>query len=95
MIGTFLLTLLVNGLGALVPCVGWIVPTLVGMVGLGAVLVTRFGAQALPDAPAAAPNAQVVDTIPLPSEPPVSQPSDWAPLEPQPPVEPPPPGDLA
>jgi hypothetical protein len=95
MIGTFLLTLLVNGLGALVPCVGWIVPTLVGMVGLGAVLVTRFGAQALPDAPAAAPSAQVVDTIPLPSEPPVSQPSDWAPLEPQPPVEPPPPGDQA
>ncbi len=75
MIGTFLLTLLVNGLGALVPCVGWIVPALVGMVGLGAVLVTRFGAQALPDAAAAAPSAQVVDTIPLPSaaagEPPV------------------------
>jgi cytoskeletal protein CcmA (bactofilin family) len=72
MIGTFVLTLLVNGLGALIPCVGWIVPALVGMVGLGAALVTRFGAQALPEtqvlAPAAA-GTQVVETIPLPSAP--------------------------
>jgi hypothetical protein len=105
MIGTFLLTLLVNGLGALVPCIGWIVPALVGMVGLGAALVTRFGAQALPEAAAAAPGTQVVDTIPLPSAPPASSPVDWppvqtpppagppAPAEPQAPVQPPPPGD--
>lgn len=92
MIGTFLLTLLVNGLGALVPCVGWLVPTLVGMVGLGAALVTRFGAQALPDAPvelAAAPVAREIEPLPLPSTPPESQPPD------QPPVEPPPPADPA
>jgi hypothetical protein len=72
MIGTFLLTLLVNGLGALIPCIGWTVPVLVGMVGLGAVLVTRFGAQPLPDAPynfAAAPSAQAMEPIPMPSEP--------------------------
>jgi hypothetical protein len=97
MIGTFLLTLLVNGLGALVPCIGWIVPALVGMIGLGAVLVTRFGAQALPEAAAVAPGTQVVDTIPLPSAPP----ADWPPVqtpppaEPSAPVQPPPPGDQA
>jgi hypothetical protein len=79
MAGTFLLTLLVNGLGALIPCVGWTVPLLVGMVGLGAALVTRFGARALPDAErvvAVAPVTQVVEPIPMPSEPLVSRPPD-------------------
>ena len=90
MIGTFLLTLLVNGLGALIPCIGWIVPVLVGMVGLGAALVTRFGAQALPGAQAvtpAAPGTQTIDTIPLPSAPPESLSTDWPPSEPPPPSD--------
>jgi cytoskeletal protein CcmA (bactofilin family) len=42
-IGTFTLTLGLNGIGALVPCVGWMAPAAVGLVGLGAVLLTRFG----------------------------------------------------
>ena len=90
MIGTFLLTLLVNGLGALVPCIGWIVPALVGMVGLGAALVTRFGSRPLPDAEVlapAAPATQVVETIPLPSAP-LESPSPDLPS-----VETPPPGE--
>lgn len=94
MAGTFLLTLLVNGVGALVPCVGWLAPVLVGMVGLGAALVTRFGAQALPDAPvevASASADQPVEPLPLPSTPPAGQDLDLD----LPPVEPPPPDDQA
>jgi hypothetical protein len=90
MVGTFLLTLLINGLGAVVPCIGWIVPALVGMVGLGAALVTRFGARALPDAELVASpvqSTQVVDAIPLPSAPPEPASPDL------PAVESPPPGD--
>lgn len=48
-LGTFLLTVVVNGVGNFVPCVGWIVPFLVGVLGVGAVLLTRFGTRAFPD----------------------------------------------
>jgi len=47
-VGTFILTLVVNGLNALVPCVGWIAPAIVGTVGLGAVILTRFGSRSYP-----------------------------------------------
>jgi hypothetical protein len=47
-IGTFLLTLVVNGINELVLCIGWLAPALVGMVGLGAVLLTRYGTQKYP-----------------------------------------------
>ena len=49
-IGAFVLTLVINGLNALVPCVGWLPALMVGSVGLGAVLLTRLGAQAYPPA---------------------------------------------
>lgn len=42
-VGVFLLTIVINSFDALIPCVGWIFPVLVGVVGLGAVLLTRFG----------------------------------------------------
>jgi hypothetical protein len=41
-LGTFLLNLVVNSIG-FIPCIGWLMPTLVGLVGLGAVVLTRFG----------------------------------------------------
>jgi hypothetical protein len=41
-IGTLIFSLVVNGIG-FIPCVGWLAPFLVGAVGLGAVLMTRFG----------------------------------------------------
>lgn len=41
-VGTLILSLVVNGIG-FIPCVGWLAPFLVGAVGLGAVLMTRFG----------------------------------------------------
>jgi cytoskeletal protein CcmA (bactofilin family) len=47
-IGTFALTLGLNGIGSLVPCVGWMAPATVGLVGLGAVLLTRFGGRIYP-----------------------------------------------
>jgi hypothetical protein len=88
MVGTFLLTLLINGLGAIIPCIGWVVPALVGMVGLGAALVTRYGARALPDAEVVASPAQstqVAETIPLPSAPPESSSPDLPAVDTQPP----------
>jgi hypothetical protein len=47
-IGTFVLTLVIDGIDLLIPCVGWMFPVLVGMLGLGGVLLTRFGTQAYP-----------------------------------------------
>jgi cytoskeletal protein CcmA (bactofilin family) len=47
-LGTFTLMLVIGGVGAIVPCIGWIVPALVGVVGFGAVLLTRFGTQTYP-----------------------------------------------
>lgn len=47
-LGTFCLILVVDGIGMIVPCVGWLVPALVGLVGLGGVLLTRFATQPYP-----------------------------------------------
>jgi len=47
-VGAFLLTFVINGIGLFVPCIGWIVPAIIGMVGLGAVALTRFGTQPYP-----------------------------------------------
>ena len=47
-LGTFLLTLVINGIGQFVPCFGWIVPLLVGTLAIGAVLITRFGSRNYP-----------------------------------------------
>jgi hypothetical protein len=43
-LGTFLLTFVVGGIG-MIPCVGWIAPFLVASMGLGGVILTRFGSQ--------------------------------------------------
>lgn len=42
-LGTLLLMAVLNGVEALIPCVGWIPKILVGLFGLGAVLLTQFG----------------------------------------------------
>jgi len=46
-VGTFVVCLVANGIG-FIPCVGWLAPLFVTSVGLGAVLLTRFGRQAYP-----------------------------------------------
>jgi hypothetical protein len=48
-IGTFVLNFVANGIG-FIPCIGWLVPFLIGLLGLGAVLLSRFGTQAYPPA---------------------------------------------
>jgi hypothetical protein len=54
-IGTLVLLFVLGGINQLIPCIGWIPQTLVGLWGLGAVLMTRFGTQKYPiyDQPAA------------------------------------------
>lgn len=42
-LGTFVLMIVLSGLETFVPCIGWIPKFLVGLVGLGAVLLTQFG----------------------------------------------------
>jgi hypothetical protein len=41
-LGTFVLTLVTSLVGA-IPCVGWVIPVIVAMVGLGGVLISGFG----------------------------------------------------
>ncbi|OGO26848.1 MAG: hypothetical protein A2Z16_16480 [Chloroflexi bacterium RBG_16_54_18] len=47
-IGTFVLSLVVDGISLLIPCIGWLAPALIGVIGVGGVLLTRFGAQPYP-----------------------------------------------
>jgi hypothetical protein len=47
-LGTFLLIVMINGFAALAPCIGWLLPALTGLLGTGAVLMTRFGTQPYP-----------------------------------------------
>jgi hypothetical protein len=46
-IGTLVLSLVAFGIG-FVPCVGWLASFLVGCLGLGSVILTRFGSQVYP-----------------------------------------------
>lgn len=43
-LGTLLLTFVIGGIG-MVPCVGWIAPFIVASLGLGGVILTRFGSR--------------------------------------------------
>jgi hypothetical protein len=47
-VGTLTLSLVIGGAGKYVMCIGWLLPTLTALVGLGAVLLTRFGTQSYP-----------------------------------------------
>jgi hypothetical protein len=69
-LGTLVLSLVVNGIG-FIPCVGWLIPFLVAALGLGGVLLTRFGAQAYMPAMKVTPTpdeASLVE-VPPPDEP--------------------------
>ena len=63
-VGTLVISLVLGGINALVPCVGWIPLTLVGAWAFGAVLLTRLGTRDYPQQP------PVVDVPPaaLPEE---------------------------
>ncbi len=64
-LGTFLLTIVVQTVN-LIPCVGWLAPVIVGLVGLGAAAITVFGTRVPPLAGAMATPAAVDTTPPLP-----------------------------
>jgi cytoskeletal protein CcmA (bactofilin family) len=73
--------LLISFLSA-VPCIGWIVALIVGLLGLGAVVLTRFGTQVYPaPRPPALPEAPVVEKLPAPEAP-----IEEAPIEEEPPA---------
>jgi hypothetical protein len=50
-LGTLLLMIVLSGLEAIIPCIGWIPKALVGFIGLGAVLLTQFGRKTTPTTP--------------------------------------------
>ena len=65
-LGVFTLTLVANALTGIpvLNCVGWLVPFLLGLAGLGAVIMTRFGTQSV-TAPAALVPAQLTPVAPI------------------------------
>ncbi len=63
--GTFLLALVV-GLINTIPCVGWLAPVIVGLVGLGAAVITLFGTRAVPPTTLIAPTAPIATETPIP-----------------------------
>ncbi|MCX6025837.1 MAG: hypothetical protein NTY23_06225, partial [Chloroflexi bacterium] len=56
-LGTLVLTLVLDFIG-IVPCVGWLGSAIVGAIGLGAVVLTRFGARTYGEVPLPAPPSQ-------------------------------------
>ncbi|MBI3162057.1 MAG: polymer-forming cytoskeletal protein [Chloroflexi bacterium] len=58
--GTFLL-MLVGGFVELIPCVGWLLPLIIGLMGIGGVAMTWFGTRSTPGSTV---NAQVVEVPP-------------------------------
>lgn len=71
-VGTFILTLVAFGVG-FIPCVGWLVPALISIIGLGGVIMSRFGSMPYPQAPAPMPAYHPI--TPVRPIPPVSNPA--------------------
>ncbi len=65
--GTLVLSLAASLIGS-IPCIGWVAPFLVAVIGLGSVILTRFGLQAYP-----APQAYMPQAPAVTPEPPVEQ----------------------
>lgn len=90
-VGTLILSL-VASLINFIPCIGWIGSVVVSMIGLGAVVLTRFGTQVYPTPGGAA----VLTPRPMPYAPPAPVPPPAPTISelrpPEPPVTPPPPG---
>jgi hypothetical protein len=80
-LGAFVLMLILNTVGTVVPCVGWVLPFLVGCVGFGAVVLTRVGSQSyppqvemMPGSLAAVPPPSPVEQTPPPVDAPPASP---------------------
>lgn len=86
-IGTLVLSL-ISGVASIIPCVGWVVPFVVAMLGLGGVLASKFGTQVYtrptsaaiapvtyPSAAPAAYTSPAPPQTPAPYEPPAETPA--------------------
>lgn len=62
-LGTLIVGLVADGIG-FIPCVGWLAPALVSALGLGGVVLTRFGTRVFESVPAA---AAAIEEVPPPS----------------------------
>jgi hypothetical protein len=73
-LGTLVFALVVLGFG-FIPCVGWVASALVSSIGIGAVILTRFGAKAY--APGVGevppPDAHALAEVPPPDAPEVDE----------------------
>ncbi len=68
-LGTLVLSLVANGIN-FIPCVGWLAPFLVGAVGLGGVVLSRFGTQTYLISAATVPTEkEAIVEVPPPDEP--------------------------
>ena len=67
-VGTFVLTLVIGGVGKLW-CIGWLFPTTVCLVGLGAALLTRAGTQDYPEQISVLPAEAPVPNLAQPTAP--------------------------
>jgi hypothetical protein len=67
-LGTLVLSLVVNAI-YFIPCVGWLAPFLVGAVGLGGVILSRFGTQTYMISTAPVPTEEAIVEVPPPDEP--------------------------
>jgi hypothetical protein len=69
-LGTLVVSLVLGGIG-FIPCVGWLGSFVVGLIGLGAVLLTRFGSRPYPEdgGALAAPGTGEIVEIPPPDAP--------------------------
>ena len=80
-LGTFVMSFILLAVGW-IPCVGWLLVFFTGLVGLGAVLLTRFGTQDYSDAPAVSSRRTtapaVVATYAAPVEPAAAEDDPWA-----------------
>jgi hypothetical protein len=65
--GTFLLMFVVSAFG-LIPCIGWIPEFLIGMIGIGAVVMTAFGSRPIhrPGMTASSPDPSAAGAPPIP-----------------------------
>jgi len=63
-VGTFGLALVVDSIGTFIYCVGWLIPAIVGMIGLGGVILTRFGTKDYPSES----ESELVGEMPVVSE---------------------------
>ncbi len=78
-LGVFALTLMADALTGIpvLNCIGWLAPALLGLAGLGAVIMSRFGTQ-LVVAPASAVPAPVLPAAPVVPQSPISEPEPEA-----------------